>query len=215
MPRSNDDLFCFFSGFAHQDVIVDGYQEDRELKIVILTCRNISHHQLSSDDYIQLDGVLFQIIENSSSYFKACSTFELVNDTSVRNIDLGSRLTLGILAEKDLSHERLWMLQPSVLSQVTYLNCSELDGHEHTLKLNFEASASLASVIHQDCHLGLAGSSLTAREVSSDSHLIKFSIYCGRETREKSQFNQSLRPGTRVNITESAEIEDRAYKVYA
>ncbi|MCC5793082.1 MAG: hypothetical protein JJT82_10835 [Legionellaceae bacterium] len=213
MPRSKQDLFCFFSGLAHQDIIVDGYQEDDELKIVVLTCRNIGQRKLSSDDYIQLDGVLFQVMENNDSHFKARSTFELVNNTSVKNIDLGSRLTLGVLAEEDLSHESLWMLQPSALSQVTYMNYSALDGHKHTLKLNFEAPVSLASVIHQDCHLGLAGSSLTAREVSSDSHLIKFSIYCGRETREQSQFNQNLKPGTRVNITEPAGIEDRTNKV--
>ncbi|KTD57393.1 hypothetical protein Lsan_2576 [Legionella santicrucis] len=114
---------------------------------------------------------------------------------------------------KDLSHDRLWMLQPSAMSQVTYLNCSVLNGHEHTLKLDFEAPLDLASVIHQDCHLGLAGSSLTAREVSRESHLIKFSIYCGRETRDTSNFNQNLKPGTRINITEAGEIEDRSCKL--
>ncbi|WP_238552797.1 hypothetical protein, partial [Legionella oakridgensis] len=212
MPRSNDDLFCFFSGFAHQDIEVHEYQEHLETKTVILTCHNLGKHSLSKDDYIQLDGVLFQVIETNGSYFKACSTFELVNDTSIKNLSPGSKLTLGILAEKDISHEQLWMLQPSALSQVTYLSCSVLHGHEHTLKLDFEAPPNLASVIHQDCHLGLAGSSLTARDVSKESHLIKFSIYCGRETREKSQFNQTLKPGTRINITEPAEIEDRTCK---
>lgn len=212
MAKSKNDLFCFFSGFAHQDIEVHDYLENIELKTILLTCRNTGKHVLSKDDYIQLDGVLFQIIETSGSCFKACSTFELANNTSIKNINTGSKLTLGILAEKDIAHDRLWMLQPSALSQVRYLNCSVLDGHEYTLKLDFEAPLELASVIHQDCHLGLAGSSLTAREVSSDSHLIKFSIYCGRETREKSQFNEYLKPGVRVNITEPGEIEDRTCK---
>lgn len=57
---------------------------------------------------------------------------------------------------------------------------SVLEGHEHTLKMDFEASAEMAPLIHEDCHLGLAGSSLTARKVVADSLLIKFSIYCGR-----------------------------------
>lgn len=209
MARSKNDLFCFFSGFAHQDIEVTDYQENLDLETILLSCHNTGEHSLFQDDYIQLDGVLFQIIETSGSSFKACTTFELANHTSIKNISSGSKLTLGILAEKDIAHDRLWMLQPSALSQVTYLNCSVQDGHEHTLKLDFEAPLDLASVIHQDCHLGLAGSSLTAREVSNDSFLIKFSIYCGRETREKSQFNERLKPGTRVNITEPGEIADR------
>lgn len=209
MTRSKKDLFCFFSGFAHQDIEVNDYQENLDLRTILLTCSNTGKYSLSEEDYIQLDGVLFQIIETSGACFKASTTFELANCTSIKNISPGSKLTLGILAEKDIMHDRLWMLQPSALSQVTYRSCSVLDGHEHTLKLDFEAPLDLASVVHQDCHLGLAGASLTAREVSSDELLIKFSIYCGRETREKSQFNERLKPGTRVNITEPGAIEDR------
>jgi hypothetical protein len=67
----------------------------------------------------------------------------------------------------------------------------------------------MAPLIQEDCHLGLAGSSLTARKVVADGHLIKFSIFCGWETRVQSQFNQNLSPGTRVNITQPAEIENR------
>ncbi len=209
MARSKNDLFCFFSVFAHQDIDVTDYQENHDLETILLTCHNAGEHSLFQDDYIHLDGVLFQIIETSSSSFKACTTFELANHTSIKNISPGKKLTLGILAEKDIAHDRLWMLQPSALSQVTYLNCSVQEGHEHTLKLDFEAPLDLAPVIHQDCHLGLAGSSLTVREVSNDDFLIRFSIYCGRETREKSQFNERLKPGTRVNITEPGEIADR------
>jgi riboflavin synthase alpha subunit len=210
MPGNHDDLFCFFSGFAHQDIVVNDYQEDLMNETVILTCHNIGTQSLSKEDYIQLDGVLFQILETNGSHFSAISTFELVNNTSIKNISPGSKITLGILAEKDISHDRLWTLQPSALSQVTYLNCSVLAGHEHTLKLDFEAPLDLAPIIHQDAHLGLAGCSLTAREVSTTSHVLKFSIYCGRETRENSQFNQNLQRGTRVNLTEPAVIADRS-----
>ncbi len=209
MARSKKDLFCFFSGFAHQDIEVTDYQENLDLGTILLTSNNTGKYSLSKGDYIQLDGVLFQIIKTSGACFTASTTFELANSTSIKNIIPGSKLTLGILAEKDITHDRLWMLQPSALSQVTYLNCSVLEGHEHTLKLDFEAPLNLAPVIQQDCHLGLSGSSLTAREVSSNDLLIRFSIYCGRETREKSQFNERLKPGTLVNITEPGEIENR------
>ena len=126
---------------------------------------------------------------------------------------MGSKLALGRLAEKDSSHECLWMLQPSALSQVTYLSCSVLEGHKHTLKLDFEALPNLMPILHQGKHLGLARSSLTARDDSHESYLIRFSIYCGRETQGKTRFNNDLEPGTKVNVTEPAEIEDRTYKI--
>ena len=213
MPRSSEALFCFFSGFAHQKIVVDEYQEDLERQIIILTCHNIGYHGLSNDDYIQLDGVLFQIIETRDRSFKACSTAELVNDTSIKDISPGSKLTLGILAEKDLSHERLWMLQPSAHHQVTYVGASALAGHEHTLRLFFHAPICFAPLIKENCHLGLAGSSLTARDVAVDGDLIRFSIYCGRETRGITQFNKDLKPGARINLTEPADIEDRVLRI--
>lgn len=209
MPRSNDKLFCFFSGFAHRDIELLDYQNDFELGVVLLDCKNQGEHRLLTGDYIQLNGVLFEVIETSGLSFKASSTMELVNNTSIKRAKSGDKLTLGILAEKDVTHDCMWMLQPSALGEVTYTGYSVLEGHEHTLKLDFEASAEMAPLIKEDSHLGLAGSSLTACKVIVGSHLIKFSIYCGRETREQSQFNQELPPGTRVNITEPAEIENR------
>lgn len=212
MSKSKNELFCFFSGYAHQNVEVIQCDENTELKITMLTCKNHGKHKLFKGNYIQLDGVLFELVEINESYFKACSTFEMIKDTSIERVKSGNKLALGILAENDLSHECLWMLQPSALGQVTYKNYSLLEGHEHTLKLDFEAPVEFSPVIQPDHHLGLAGSSLTAKQISQESNLIKFSIYCGQETRENSQFNQNLMPGTQVNITESAAIEDRTCK---
>lgn len=209
MPKSNDKLFCFFSGFAHRDIELLDYQNDFEQGVVLLDCKNQGEHRLLTGDYIQLNGVLFEVVETFGLSFKASSTMELVNNTSIKRAKSGDKLTLGILAEKDVAHDCMWMLQPSALGEVTYNGYSVLESHEHTLKMDFEASVEMAPLIQEDCHLGLAGSSLTARKVVADSHLIKFSIYCGRETREQSQFNQDLPPGTRVNITEPAEIENR------
>lgn len=209
MPRSNDKLFCFFSGFAHRDIELLDFQNDFDRGVVLLECKNQGEHTLLTGNYIQLNGVLFEVVETFGASFKASSTIELVDNTSIKRAKSGDKLTLGILAEKDLAHDCMWMLQPSALGEVTYNGYSVLEGHEHTLKMDFEASAEMAPLIQEDCHLGLAGSSLTVHKVVADSHLIKFSIYCGRETREKSQFNQDLPPGTRVNITEPAEIENR------
>lgn len=209
MTISKHDLFCFFSGFSIQDVELHDYEVNLDRGLIILSCHNMSNYFLCKDDYIQLDGVLFQIMETSGAFFRASTTIELAENTSIMSLSVGSRLNLGVLAEKDLAHERLWMLQPSALGQASFLKSSVQDGHEYTLKLEFEASLELSSMIHQDSHLGLAGTSLTARDVLKEDGLIKFSIYCGRETREKTQFNERLPSGTQVNISEAAAIVDR------
>ncbi|MGQ3889066.1 hypothetical protein ACQUW5_08545 [Legionella sp. CNM-1927-20] len=90
-----------------------------------------------------------------------------------------------------------------VEARLRFINLKE---HQHTLKLDFEASTDLAPIIQEEHHLGLAGSSLTAREVVKENNLVKFSIYCGRETQESTQFNATLKPDTQVNITEPAKI---------
>lgn len=210
MPRNMDQLFCFFSGFAHRDVELLKYKENVEQGTVVLTCSNNGSRKLSEGQYIQLDGVLFEITATNGSFFRASSTVELLENTSIKKAKVRDKLTLGVLAESDLSHDCLWMLQPTAFGQVTYTAHSVLPDHQHTLKLDFEAPGELASVIKEDCHLGLSGASLTAKEVKSDGLLIKFSIYCGRETRENTQFNQHMLPGTQVNFTEAAEIENRA-----
>lgn len=209
MPRNKDQLFCFFSGFAHRDIELLGYQNYSRQGIVLLECKNYGTHILNKSDYIQLNGVLFEIVETRGLYFKASSTMELVNNTSIKAAKSGDKLTLGILAEKDLVHDCLWMLQPSAIGEVTYIGYSVLEDHEHTLKLDFEASSEMAPFIQEGSHLGLSGSSLTAREIEANSFLLQFSIYCGRETRRHSEFNQYLPLGTRVNITEAADIEHR------
>lgn len=204
MQRSNDNLFCFFSGYTHRNIELIDYQYDFERGLVLLSCKNQSENSLSTDDYIQLDGVLFEVVETLDSCFKASSTIELINNTSIKRSKAGDKLTLGILAEKDLRHKLMWMLQPTALGEVTYNGYSIQEGHEHTLKLDFNATLDKTFLIQENCHIGLAGTSLTAKEVVMDSHLLKFSIYCGRETRERTQFNQDLPLGTGVNITESA-----------
>ncbi|MBA2710360.1 MAG: hypothetical protein H0U57_07205 [Tatlockia sp.] len=213
MAKSKDELFCFFSGYAHNNVEVIESDENTELKIMILICKYHGKHKLSKGNYIQLDGVLFELIESNDSNFKACSTVEMIKDTSIKRVKSGSKLALGILAENDLSQECIWMLQPSALGQVTYKNHSLLEGHEHTLKLDFEAPAEFSSVIQTNYHLGLAGSSLTAKQISQESNSIKFSIYCGKEKRDNSLYNQNLMPGSKVYLSEPVSIEDRTHKI--
>lgn len=210
MPKP--DLFCFFSGFAHRDVELIEHAQDSTLKIIELRCINRGKYALLAGDHIQLDGVLFQVTQSKQSSpkqpatFTAVTTVELAHETSIATASPGDKLALGILAEQDFEHTDLWMLQPSAAQVVTYQKCSVLAGHEHTLKLDFTAPISLAASIQENRHLGLSGSSLTAREVSYSESRVFFSIYCGRETREKTQFNSKLPSGSTVNFTEAGEI---------
>lgn len=206
MKRKNPNLFCFFSGYAHQDAELLEYQNNIELGTVKFICKNNGKERLSSGDYIQLNGVIFEIISIEHPNFIACTTIELLKNTALHKTKPGTKLTLGILAEKDLVHQQLWTLQPSTSGQASYKGYSILSGHDNMLKLDFETSINLASIIKNDTHLGLSGSSLTAREVIIANDLITFSVYCGRETREHSAFNQNLTVGTVVDITEGAAI---------
>ena len=61
MPRSNDNLFCFFSGFAHRDIELLDYQNNFERGVVLLDCKNQGEHRLLTGDYIQLNGALFEV----------------------------------------------------------------------------------------------------------------------------------------------------------
>lgn len=199
------NLFCFFSGFVHQDVEVTTIQRDVEKGLVIVQCQNNGNKLIQENDYIQLQGVLFQVTETYDVYFTASSTVELLEQTTLSQIKIGDKLSLGILAENDRSHSALWMLQPSAARKAVYKGYSVLETHEHTLKLDFEASTECASSIQDNQHLGLDGASLTAREVKLED-MLKFSIYCGRETREKTAFNSDLSIGTEINLTEAAGI---------
>jgi riboflavin synthase alpha subunit len=211
MQRNDEKLFCFFSGYAHKDITLLGCEENLNQATMILSCENNSkEYRLFPGEYIQLNGVLFEVIETESNHFKASTTMELFNNTSLRNNAAGDELNLGVLAEFDLLHTQLWMLQATSCGLVTYKKYSVQDGHEHTLKLDFEAAKEFDPIIKEDCHIGLAGCSLTVKEVKSESNLLKFSIYCGRETREHTQFNQNLPANTQVNLTAAAEVVDIA-----
>jgi riboflavin synthase alpha subunit len=207
MQRNNEKLFCFFSGFAHRDITLLGCEENVTEGTIMLSCKsNSKEYSLRAGEYIQLDGVLFEVIESDGANFKASTTMELFNNTSLRCNISGDELTLGVLAEIDLLHNWLWMLQPTSCGLVTYKKCSVQEGHKYTLKLDFEAPIEFDSIIKEDCHIGLAGSSLTAKEVKSETHLLGFSIYCGRETREHTQFNKNLQPNTQINLTAPSEV---------
>lgn len=127
MLRTHGELFCFFSGFSHRNIELLDYQNDVEQGVVLLSCHNQSEHLLLMGDYIQLDGVLFEVIETVGSSFKASSTLDLVNDTSIKRAKAGDKLALGILAEKDLAHHCMWMLQPTAIGEVTYNGYSALE----------------------------------------------------------------------------------------
>jgi len=64
----------------------------------------------------------------------------------------------------------------------------------------------ISDAITENCHIGLSGSSVTAKEVNKTADLVKFSIYCGRETREKTIFNEKLPLNSLINVNEAAAV---------
>ena len=199
-------LFCYFSGYAQLNVTLTQYHFNTITRTLGVEGENESQHRLREGEHIQLKGVLFVVTSTQQSSFKASTTFELLNPSATMPITTGEKYSLGILAEYDETHNDLWMLQPSVSGVVAYRGCSVLDGHEHTLKLNFEAPLLFDEAIQDGKHIGLEGSSLTVQEVKRESDLIKFSIYCGRETREKTRFNEKLPKDTLINFNEPAAV---------
>ena len=201
MLNRNKTLFCYFSGYASNDVELTGYQYNGNNGTLTIDCINQGSHIIKAGDYIQLNGVLFEVTKKTNGSFSALTTYKLLDHAVFNPTALSTKLTLGVLTEWDAPHNCFWMLQPSVSGVVVYRGYSLLDGHEYTLKLNFEASSKFADAINENQHVGLAGVSLTAKEVTKTSHLVKFSIYCGKDTRDKTNINQLLPLDTFVNFT--------------
>ncbi len=203
------DLFCYFSGYSHGIIEITSVTQDDEKATIELTCYNRGEYKLSENEYIQLDGVPFQITSCWNQLFTATTTIELVKDTSLAQPKNGDMLNLGILAENDFTHTMLWMLQPSTKGIVVYTGWSNIKGHQHTLQLDFKAPEQLEDVIKGNIHLGLNGASLTAQNVTKEDGWTKFSIFCGQETREKTKFNERLPCNSKINLTEGAAVIKR------
>ena len=195
------DLFCFFSGYTKNCLTVLKTCQREKLGVIEITLRRLNKDLFSVDEYIQLNGVLCQIIAVSNSELTVSTTSELASNTSLENIAPEQKVSLGRLANQDRDHTDLYTLQPSANGQAEFLGGSVAPGHEHTLKLDFKCPSTL-SFVQEGKYLGLSGSSLTAMNVAIIGKMIKFSIFCGKETREQTHFNRDLAVGTRVNITE-------------
>ena len=204
MLRQDKKLFCYFSGYTELSVSL--HQHVFNTSTLLVTGNHNQTHQLKVGEHIQLDGVLFEVTASNHPLFSASTTIAMLENTKFEHVPFQGKLNLGILTMFDEMHDQCWMLQPSASYTVTYKGYSSLEDHTHTIKLNFEAPLKLAELITENQHLGLDGASLTAREVKKETNLLKFSIYAGRDTREKSRFNETLPLDTLVNFTAPAAI---------
>jgi len=202
MPKPS--LFCFFSGYSHQDAEILSREDNEET--ITLKCLNLGENQVNINNYIQLDGIIFLITNTDDTTFTAVTTLDLIENTTMKNKNRGDLLMLGIEIEKDLNHSEFWSLHPSASGQVTYCSQNTQPSHRHTLEFHFTAEERLGSTIKDNVHIGLNGASLTARNVRIDNGLVYFSIFVGRDAREHSSLNDSLEAGTRFNLNSPGEV---------
>jgi riboflavin synthase alpha subunit len=202
MGRDADRYFCFFSGYAKRGLKL----LQREILAGVLHLKfSTGIDKFSVDEYIQINGVLCQVLEVVSQSIKVSTTRELATGTTLLSIEVGALVHYGRLIEKDFEHEEFWPLHPSACGTATYKSWEIAGGHEHLEELKFTCPAKFQHLIQNDEHLGLSGCSLTARKVElSADGLLYFSIFCGRSTRESTHFNRSLAVGTQVELTPPA-----------
>src|SRR5688572_15688280 len=101
--RSGNDLFCFFNGYTKGRVEI--------LDIIILDGLKILHFILSIPDeiicenssHVQLDGVLCEVLDIKNKVMRVSTTYELIENTTLKNIKKGKKVSLGLLAECERS----------------------------------------------------------------------------------------------------------------
>ncbi len=194
-------MFSYFSGYTKGQVTLSDVKTN--------STRGVCYFQfdkpqratdLKIHDNIQLDGVLACITEINEKSIIACTTIELLANTTLSSAQPGNVVNFGLNAMSEPEENTHYLLEASALGIVKLVSTHLQAGHDHTLQLNFEASATLNDIIEGQ-HLGLAGSSVTAQNVLHENNHTKFSIFSGRQTRELTQFNEKLAIGTEINLT--------------
>lgn len=196
--EDKDNLFCFFSGYTNNSNRVISIKKNDRLGIVEISLNIHNQETFLIGEYIQLNGVICEVIAYNEKNITVSTTRELLSNTSLENITLGSKLNLGRLAEKEKDKKELYTLHPAPFGKAIFYKSSILANHQHTLKLDFICSDE--HEIKEDNYIGLLGSSLTPKDVLNKNGKILFSIYCGKETRENTNFNGNLDIGTEVDI---------------
>ena len=151
---------------------------------LVITCRT-TEKLCDVGEYIQLDGVLFEIISSSENKFEASTTLNLIEHTTIT--EHRQKMVIGRLI-KDTPVEKSWPLCATSIGQITCVKVETIVGHR-TLKAVFEADLKYRSIIREDHHIGISGCSLTVKELFVDDVCIRFSIYCGKQTQEVLSFD--------------------------
>lgn len=194
-------LFSVFTGYTKGQVVVKNsfFNEDDQTYLFVLAKPdgvNIAVH-----DNIQLDGILAVIVAIGENTMTISTTTELVGDSRLARLQTGHKVSLGLCALHEPEENRGYLIDASSHATAKLVHSHVQPGHEHTWQLDFQANHASKDFIKNDQHLGLAGSTLTARHVTETDEGIRFSIFCGKATRESSCFNEDLQIGTSINLT--------------
>lgn len=193
-------MFCHFTGYSKGQFKILDITRDMEKGVCSFLLRYTSLIEFKQHDNIQLDGVLACITKVNKYTITVCTTDELIASTSLSAVKKDDLVNIGLSAMNEVLENTHYLLEASVMGSVELVSSHQQEGHEYTWQLNFKA-LNLHGEIANDQHLGLAGVSLTAKNVSHQANLTRFSIFCGRQTREQTQFNESMAVGTRINFT--------------
>ncbi|OGT53979.1 MAG: hypothetical protein A3F43_02275 [Gammaproteobacteria bacterium RIFCSPHIGHO2_12_FULL_42_10] len=199
---AQDRLFCYFTGYTKGMIEITDIKIDEVLKIIHFSVYLPDKALCDQSHYIQLDGVLCQILEKNEHTVTVSTTFELIENTTLKNAVKGTKVCLGILAEAESVENQAFLIHPSATTSATVENVSILSGHRYTVKIDLSCETAKTPELVEEKHVGIAGSSLLVRELKISAGLSRFSIYSSRETRENTRLNQQqIKHGDVVNIT--------------
>lgn len=199
--KTSKQLFCFFSGYTKGIGEITKVKSNDKLKIYEMNIKLPEGMDFPNLTYVQLDGVLGQVVDSNENQITVNTTFELAENTTLKEVRIGKKISLGILAEMEKLEDQNFLIHPSASLVATVENISILTGHRYTLKIDLSCQSNKLK-LEEEKHIGFSGSSLLVRELKQKDGLYHFSIYAGKQTQEKTAFNkQLLHVGDKVNIT--------------
>ncbi|MBI2786730.1 MAG: hypothetical protein HYX60_10720 [Legionella longbeachae] len=197
-------LFCFFTGSTKGLVELTNVEKNEENETYQFTISLPSDFNdiITKNTYIQLNGILCQVIDCNNKNITISTTFELVANTNLKNSSKGKKVSLGLPAIYENIDDQMFFIHPSSSFTANIEQISILTGHQYTLKIDLSCDSSSID-LEEEKHIGFSGSSLLVRELKTieKEGLHRFSIYAGKQTQEKTAFNrQLLNVGDVVNI---------------
>lgn len=207
----NHHLFCFFKGSTKGLFEVGESEKIAEKGLYHIHLPSVflkKELMVVMGDYIQLDGVLCQVIEaehevtaDHNQYkwdIVASTTVELVEGTTLKDVAKGSNVSLGLMAIRE--EEAQFFIHPSVSKQARCIKIEETVGSRDQPVVRFDFSCA-AGDISQDHHVGLAGSAFYIKSAEENQGVINFTIFAGKESQANTRFNkEALKVGELVNV---------------